>query len=468
MISAQNHPQRSSGSKYLFLSIVFIFTWFGCSQKIRTTTVQTKPQTAKIYKADSTRSDMPVVKKPDTIVWTDVSEKYVPIRQPVKKSPVIRKQPVNPEAGFKDTYSVKLYIPLNSSQYSANSLVDNRFVQFYTGMLLALEDLENEGGSFRINVEDTGENNFDIKKSWSSANEEDIDLIIGPFEREDLKYIATEAARKNVVVVSPWQTSTKIAAQNPYYIQLKPNLKEHFKRMVEHACLNFGPGQVMVVTHAGQEGISWYNFMNEVCTGQFGTTEKLRHYTVHKDSLIAPNTAFVNVFRNNPPQAVILPYYSFNDEQKLYEVVRRLIVDKGLHKVTLYAMPLFLESDKIDFEFYSSFHTRIAISDFVDEQNYKVRQFKRKYYELFGELCGPDALKGYDVMMFVGKNLAEHGTNFQQAITGNKQVYLQTQIDLHETKGESDTNTDSAGFDFYENKHISIIEFRNSGFEIID
>ena len=468
MTSAQNHPQRSSGNNHIYPALLLLSAWFGCSQKIQPALTQTDKRETLLFQKDTLKPNQKIIQPVDTLHWKDISEQYISIKEPLKKATPAKKQVENLTSAFKDAYNIRLFIPLNSQQYSPNSLSENRFLQFYSGMLLALEDLKKEGASIRVMVEDTGIKNFNINSSWNSSKNEDIDAIIGPFERDDLKYITSEAASKKVMVISPWQTSTKITTQNPYYIQLKPNLKEHFKRMVEHACTSYRPDQIMVITHTGQEGQSWYNYMNEVCAGYLGTNENLRHFTVQKDSLISPNTAFVNVFKSNPPQAVILPYYSFNDEQKLYEVVRRLIVDKNNSKVTLYAMPLFLESDKIDFEFYTSFITRVAISDFVDENSYNVRQFKRKYYELFGEICGPDALKGYDVMMFAGKNLFQHGTNFQSAISGTKLKYLQTQIELHETKGETNADNEITGFDFYENKHISIIEFKTSGFDIID
>lgn len=468
MTSAQNHPQPSSGNNYIYHTLLLFSAWFGCSQKIQPSLMQSHPSETQVFQKDTFKPDQKIILPVDTLHWIDVSEKNLSIREPLEKITPGKELAGNLTNVFKENYNIQLFIPLNSLQYSSNALSENRFLQFYSGVLLALEDLEKEGASLRIKVEDTGIKNYNIYNTWPFIKNDEIDAIIGPFERDDLKFITSEAALKKVMVISPWQTSTKITTQNPYYIQLKPNLKEHFKRMVEHACTNYSPDQVMIVTHEGQEGQSWYNYMNEVCSVYLGTNENLRHFTVHEDSLISPNTAFVNVFKNNPPQAIILPYYSFNDEQKLYEVVRRLIVDKNNSKVTLYTMPLFLESDKIDFEFYNSFITRVAISDFVDENSYNVRQFKRKYYELFGEICGPDALKGYDVMMFTGKNLFQHGTNFQSSVTGTKLKYLQTQIELQETKGETNANNEVNSFDFYENKHISIIEFKTSGFDIID
>ena len=468
MTSALNRPLPLNGNKPWLTCLWFIILLQACSPKTAIPSTKTKPQTAKQPAKDS------VMVKPesnvvDTLIWKDVSQENAPITDSSPKSTTpIKKSKTSTRSVVKEKYNIKLLIPLNSSRYQASNLSTNRFVQFYSGMLLAKEDLQKQGVSLNIVVEDTAEPDFDIQSVWDKSDFGDWDMIIGPFEREDVKTIANEAGKRKITMVSPWQTSTKIAKSNEYYIQLKPNLKEHFRKLVEHACHEFGPGKVVVITHDNQEGKSWYQYMESVSKEVTGLDNYISHVGVTPDSLISPNTAFVRLFEENPPKAVILPYYSFTDEEKLYAIVRRLNIDKGLSHITVYGMPLMIDSEKIDFEFYSSLHCRIALSDFVDENQYKVKQFKRRFFETYGELADAEALKGYDILLFAGKNITDYGNFFQEIITGDAQKYLQTEIELQPSYAEDPSGKSTDVIDFYENKKIWIVEFMSSGFEVID
>lgn len=269
-------------------------------------------------------------------------------------------------------------------------------------------------------------------------------------------------------MVSPWQTSTKITNENEYYIQLKPNLKEHFAKISEHVCRTYEAGEVTVITHNNQDGKAWFKFFSETAQKTTGNKNYLNHYTVSEDSLQSPNTAFVTMFADNPPKAVILPYYSYNDEEKLYSIVRRLSSDKAKHDVVVYGMPLLHDSERIDYEYFSTLNVRIAISDFMDESKYEVKNFKRKYFEMFGEIAGSDAIKGYDVFMFIGKNMMEYGSKFQEYIINQKQNYIMADFKIQKSVSESEKSREKLDFDFFENKEIQIIEFRESGFTVID
>lgn len=466
MISVPSHRQLLNGSKLISGGVVLLFWVMSCSPKTNVP-IKKNPQVATKPKGDTLISKENV-SKPDTIVWTDISKDNPPVTDVSPKSAPDKTPKTSARSILKKRYNVKLLIPLNSTKYQPVSLASNRFVQFYSGALLALQDLEKAGVSLNVLVEDTGSPDYSLLQVCEKGEFGDWDAVIGPFERDDVKYVANEAAKKGITLISPWQTSTKIARENEYYIQLKPNLKEHFQKLVEHACTQFGAGKVVVITHQNQEGNAWFQFMSDVSKKFTGIDNYIKHFPVSNDSLSANNTAFVNLFKENAPNAVILPYYSFADESNLYSVLRRLNIDKKSQFLTVYGMPLMIDSDRIDFEYYSSLHCRIAISDFVDDNDYRVKQFKRRFFEEYGELADNEALKGYDVFTFIGKNLKNHGNFFQEVISGESQKYLQSEIRLMPSSADENEMSSGQKIDYYENKNIWIIEFKSSGFQVIE
>src|SRR5690606_23609882 len=219
MISAQNHRQPLNGNKLFPIFIGLIFLAISCSPRT-TVPVQKKPQIAKKPKSDTIVNSGEIL-KPDTIVWKDISEDKSPITDVTPKSaPDNKTNSTSTRSVRKNNYNIKLLIPLNSTKYQPVSLAVNRFLQFYSGALLALTDLEKSGISLNILVEDTGDPTFSLQHVFDKGEFGEWDAVIGPFERDDVKYVANEAAKKRVILLSPWQTSTKITRENEYYIQL--------------------------------------------------------------------------------------------------------------------------------------------------------------------------------------------------------------------------------------------------------
>ena len=80
----------------------------------------------------------------------------------------------------------------------------------------------------------------------------------------------------------------------------------------------------------------------------------------------------------------ILPNWSFvDDENFVYNAVRKLSGEKGLNDVVLYGMPILLESDKIKFEHYSNLNMRIARTSFLDREEIEVKEFRKEFYNKY-------------------------------------------------------------------------------------
>jgi len=463
MILAPNHQLPLSGNSFvLFLIIVLGLSMVSCSGTKKVITKDEK--NVQITKANEGKKKELSV---DTIKWKKVNEDITfsegTTPKSIEKGKEKLKSPFKSD-NFKEVYNVSLLIPLNSNNYSQASLAKSRFVQFYAGALLALEELDAEGIKMNVKVIDTEEKGFNLNAQKLEILNENVDLIIGPFEKEDVKSMVDEAKQRQITLVSPWYTSTKLTNENPYYLQLKPNLKEHFFKIAEHTTKNFRKDEVVVLTKNNKDGNAWFKYFQE-CTQEIKKDEKyFTQYYYSEDSLKAGNTAFFRLFKSGKIKAVILPNYSYNDEDLIYSVIRRLSVDKGNNFVILYGMPILHDSEKIDFEFYNSLKMRIAITDYVDDTKYEIKNFKRKFLDYYGEIANADAIKGYDAMIFIGRNLNKYGRKFQFDITDQSIKLIQSNILLKKSNSDDTKYEDNMKFDYFENKHIDLIEFNGSRF----
>jgi hypothetical protein len=395
----------------------------------------------------------------DTIRWDDVSDKYPPVK-------VRQKQKVIFAEGLdlKDEYNIKLLIPLNSDAQTFPA--DSRFVHFYAGALRALETLDEEGIKLNVHVIDTEEGSYKVKDNLNDLLTDNIDLIIGPFEREDIRILAEECKLKSIPLVSPWQTSTKITNENPYYVQMKPNLKEHYLRLAQSTAADYQKGEVVIIGKNNKETTSWIQYFQETVAESLKISDFFGTYFVSSDSLNTGPTAFARMFKNTKIKAVIIPNYSYTDEDFIYSCLRRLSAEKSGRHISVYGMPILFESPKIDFDFYNALKMKVVMSDFVDIDQGKIREFRRAYLDMYGEIPSDDAVKGYDMMLYLGRNIWKYGRNFQYYLENEATSYLQSVYDIRKAKSEdSPVSNDPQKFDYFENKHLDIIEFIGNKWE---
>jgi len=69
-------------------------------------------------------------------------------------------------------------------------------------------------------------------------------------------------------------------------------------------------------------------------------------------------------------------------------------------------------------------------------------------------------------MMLAANSLHSYGTHFQNYIVNKDMTFLQTTFNIEKSVSE-DKETDmnnTKDFDYFENKHLDIVEFKGTGF----
>ena len=101
--------------------------------------------------------------------------------------------------GRHNRLNVALMLP-----FHINDKVNNNYVDFYKGVLLAMEDLKADGYSIDLSVYDTEHSAQKIKELVDYEDGLlDANLIIGPVYEDELRYVLDLAEDNNIPVVSP-------------------------------------------------------------------------------------------------------------------------------------------------------------------------------------------------------------------------------------------------------------------------
>jgi hypothetical protein len=277
--------------------------------------------------------------------------------------------------------------------------------------------------------------------------------------------VANFGKANEIPVISPWLSSTSLAKDNPYYIQLIPSVRDHYARIVEHVKANFSDEQVFLVGRDDKKDRSMMHYIQNLASSMEGPgSGKFQEFFVNVDSLKEGVEAFDKIFFKDKPTVFIIPHYSFSeDENFVYNCVRKLSGEKGLDDVIVYGMPLMLESDKIKFEHYINLKMRICRSNYVDKNDPVILAFRKLYYEEYFDFPSEEAYKAYDMMLFVGRNMYDYGKQFHHFFDRYESSMMQTKFDIQKVYKEEDLEH----FDriqYQQNKHLYILSFENYQF----
>jgi ABC-type branched-subunit amino acid transport system substrate-binding protein len=465
MTSAPNLRQPSNGNNLWSLGAIFLCllpVLTSCARKV--IAAPTKEDTQIIHKnagsnAPKTKTSNTQEPKIDTISYTESKSPEPIIIKPKKSNP-------KPQgANFKDVYNLKVLIPLKASETNGELIANNRFVQFYAGMLKAFEKLDDEDIKFIVEIIDTESDGFSIGNIAKIVNT-DTDLIIGPYDKDEVKAYAEACKEAYIPMISPWYTSSKVTVDNPFYIQLKPNLREHFRKLALSAATEFKKGEVAIVGVNNKDTNAWVDFFQKEIQKSYGQMDFFKVHYVSETNLTQGSNSFGQMFTSGV-KAVIIPNYSFSDETFVAQCMKRLSVEKGNKHITVFGMPMMYDADKIEFDLFKSLNVRIVISDFVDEREAEIKNFRRDFYDVYGEIPSADAIKGYDMMLYIGRNLWKYGKSFQSKLSEEATSYLLSTYNIVPTHSDdADDENESNIFDYYENKHLDIIQYNGNRFEV--
>ncbi|HAQ36877.1 MAG TPA: hypothetical protein DCQ58_00075, partial [Saprospirales bacterium] len=291
----------------------------------------------------------------DTIVFEIPEEK---VHQADDILDVMHEKDLRFNTEYKEVYHIAILLPLSFSDYlpdlmQLESHYSYRFLNFYSGLQLGLEELSKKDVSLEVHVLNTKLSDNDFTSIEAELKGLDLDVIIGPFDRELLKEIEQFGKSQDILVISPWQSSTKIAKENPGYIQLLPDVKRYYEAIVQYVDGHFSADRIFLVGRLSEKQemarLKYLQDLHKANPQSSSSETSYQQVYVNQASFVDGANAFGQIFQNATEEiAVIIPNWSYKDEQFVYSCLRKLNAEKGLTKVNVFGMPLMVNSELVD------------------------------------------------------------------------------------------------------------------------
>jgi len=121
-----------------------------------------------------------------------------------------------------DTIRVGVLLPLQAEAVKRDKNMD-RFVDFYSGVLLAVYERQNSGMPIEIHTYDVGKSTNQLEKILSSGDLDRMDMIIGPVYSSQIRRMSEWAKLHQIKTLLPFSSEVYDLATNPYLLQFNPS-----------------------------------------------------------------------------------------------------------------------------------------------------------------------------------------------------------------------------------------------------
>jgi len=148
-----------------------------------------------------------------------------------------------------DRVQIALLLPFTTSDPGASA----RFIEYYEGLLIAVDSLRNKGCSLELSVFDTGDGTNRIKEILNEDALNRANLIIGAQQPEQIKLIADFAKEKNIKYVVPFTSRNDDVLSNAYVFQVNTPHSYLYDKAAQAASKLFADDNIVLIYTPGLE-----------------------------------------------------------------------------------------------------------------------------------------------------------------------------------------------------------------------
>lgn len=315
--------------------------------------------------------------------------------------------------------SVSLLLPFNASSKASGQMMD-----FYSGVLLAVDDLKNDGQTVELNVYDVAGGAMPVTEERFASS----DFVIGPVSNSDIAR-AVNASKGKTWIVSPLDPKAEALADTiPNIIQAPAPTSSQIGDMVEWIGSDSGRhDKVILIT---QKGVTPSGYSAEVANAvkNSGLT-----YSSISFNILEGRQMMGRISSLMPADGTSRVVIASDNKAFVIEVTRLLYLISSQKKdIVLYSTSKLRTFDEIEVEQLHKLNLHASVSYYVDYDSKAVQDFLMKYRALCGTEPSRSAFQGYDLMTFFTRMSSEYAGKLDRT-SSLKGSGLQSSFDLAKT-----------------------------------
>ena len=335
---------------------------------------------------------------------TPVVEQPVPVETKPEEAPAPSESIIDwlSDATGKGSADLALILPFNAAGRTSETNMD-----FYSGVLMALRDLEKEGVKSTLNV-------FDLQAGIPSSYDlGKNDFILGPITTNDLTTILGVTGGQ-VPVVSPLdQRAGDLADTHEGFIQAPSTATSQYTELAAWAAEDCARGdQIILVTEKSSNGSTAPAIGVREALLEAGTAFEGVSWTQGEGRSL-PASLTARLTKGGVNRIIV----ASEKEAFVSDLVRNvgILLGRG-YKIVLYAPSRVRTFETIDSSLYHQCFLHICSPYFADYDAENVKAFVRSYRALYRTEPSQFAFQGYDLTRYFASLVAKYGNRWTRAL----------------------------------------------------
>jgi LysM repeat protein len=324
-----------------------------------------------------------------------------------------------------NTVKVVVLLPYNAETNAPNQAR----IEYYEGMLLAVDSLRNMGYATEMFIYDTGDDPSILQNILRTEGNtlKNANLIIGGVTNEQIKLIADFAADNQIKYVIPFTSKNDEVLNNAYIFQVNTP-HNYLYANASYAGANLFAKHNIIFLDTKEDHDEQTDFIREF-------KHELRYRNIAYSDLIyeAKNfpTAIKKQLSNSKPN-VIIPLSSSLDALIKIKTALRMIAEKQPeYALSLFGYPVWQTYSTECLDDFHALDTYIYSLFYADNMNPKVKAFYENYKNWYSKspastLYPKYSMLGFDTGMYFFGALQIYGANFENNLSEINYKSLQT------------------------------------------
>lgn len=334
---------------------------------------------------------------------------------------------INSDTKRKNQLKVAVMLPFMLN--GGNQGEQMRMVEYYQGVLMAINELKKNGTSFDIHTYDTQNNATTVRQILARSEMKDMDLIIGPGHATHIPAISAFSEQNKIRLVVPFTSKCDEVFGNPYLYQVNTPQSYLYSEVYEHFLRKFR-GNNIIFVDAGDGETDKREFI-----GGFKQELKDQHIPFReinansKESIeqalqSGTENILIPTSGSNIALIKLLPYFkalklSWEAEETPDKYSLHLF---GYPEWQTYTTDHLDDFYTFDTYFYTSFYANNLSVSVVNFQ----KEFRQWYHKEILNTYPKYAILGYETAHYLLKGLSLYGNKLEQHLNNIQVTPIQT------------------------------------------
>ena len=310
----------------------------------------------------------------------------------------------------KDDGTITAALILPFSLEDSASTLQKQMIEFYQGMLLALDRLKDESVNVNLKVFDSEGEDKSLTPLLESGKLDDVDIIFGPRWSNQITEAARWSTTHQVPLVLPMNAGADDVFNNPYVFQLNTPQSYFNQEIYNHFLEQFPNANVILLDADEYRRNEFIDGLKQTLADHDIPLTTIMVDTAYQMLLdtIVPGKQNIFIINSDEsgPLNTMLPVLQIIARTKAPEIETHLF---GYPRYQIYAADHLEEFYEVDTWFYSWFYTNNMLKESVDFNTLFRRSFSRQMMISYPSF----APYGYDTGYYFLKGLATYGKDFE-------------------------------------------------------